>query len=116
MRNEKAQSDPDDVLVKVVEAIEQRDFFQSTLVNDTFDDWALAKDFGSFLTRIVPQEAVGYALLARAYRHLGEPKRALENLEECRIRVSPDKSGNMEAEFLSSFFTEEEKHLRANLG
>jgi tetratricopeptide (TPR) repeat protein len=116
MRNEQARSDPDDVLTRVVEVMEQRDFFHLTLVNDAFDDWNLAKDLGSFLIRIVPQEAVGYALLARAYRHLGEPKRALESLEQCRIRISPDKSGNMEAEYFSSFFAVEEKQLGVDLG
>ena len=111
MRDEQAQSDPDEVLTRVVEATEQCDFFQLTLVNDAFNNWVLAKDFGTFLTRIAPQEAVGYALLARAYRHLGKPRLALESLEQCRIRISPEKPGDMEAEFFSPFLAEEEKHL-----
>jgi hypothetical protein len=113
MRDEQAQSDPDEVLTRFVKATRECDFFQLTLVNDAFDNWVLAKDFGSFLTRIAPQEAVGYALLARAYRHLGEPKLALESLEQCRIRINPDKPGDMEAEYFSPFFAEEEKQLGA---
>lgn len=100
------REDPDEVLTRVVRAIERKDFFQSILVNDTFEDWELAREFGEFLTRIEPQEIMGHALLARAYRHLGEPERALMELKRCRAGV-PHPS---ERKLFSAFLIEEEKH------
>jgi hypothetical protein len=61
-----------DLLQRVVAAIDKADFFRSILQNDTFEDWNLAKEFGEFLVRIEPDsEVMGHALLVRAHRHLG---------------------------------------------
>lgn len=99
--------DPDEVLTRIVNAIEKKDFFRSILLNDAFDDWNLAKDFGSFLTRIEPEEVMGHALLARAYRHLGELENALAELKQCRVRVAHPS----EKELFLTFVAEEEKLL-----
>ena len=100
--------DPDlEALTRVVQSIERRDFFRAILVNDNFDDWKLARDFGAFLTRIEPEEIMGHALLARSYRHLGNLEEALAELEQCRIHP-PHES---EKELFISFLQEEERLL-----
>src|ERR1700738_4947545 len=105
MKNiKRSQEDPDEILTRVVSAIEKKDFFRSVLENDTFDDWKLAMDFGDFLIRIEPEGMMGHALLARACRHLGESGRAFAELERCRAGV-PHPS---EKELFQSFFAEEE--------
>jgi hypothetical protein len=101
----RSQDDPDEILTRVVSAIEKKDFFRSVLENDTFDDWKLARDFGDFLTRIEPEEMMGHALLARACRHLGELERSQTELERCRTGI-PHPS---EREFFLLFLAEEEK-------
>ncbi len=86
---ERSAQDPDaDVLNRVVSSIERKDFFNSVLVTDSFDDWNLARDLGTLLVRIMPEEFLGHALLARAYRHLGKPKCALAELARCRLGVA----------------------------
>jgi hypothetical protein len=96
-----------DLLTRVVEAVEKRDFFRSILLNDNFDDWDLAKDFGNFLIRLEPEELMGHALLARAYRHLGDTDNALSELKECRQKVAHPS----EEQLFASFLTEEEMLL-----
>jgi len=107
-------NDPDaDLLARVVQT---GDFFHLVLSKDSLDDWNLARRLGEFLTRIEPDEAMGHAVLARAYRHLGDSKRALEELEQCRLRV---RRGNMkasEAKLFSSLLAEEERLLGAGRG
>lgn len=75
--------DPESQLLAKLNKIE--DFFRAVLQEDKLEDWNLAKDFGEFLIRIEPQEPMGHALLARAYRHLGSPECARQELEQCRI-------------------------------
>lgn len=60
------------------------DFFQSALYRDTLPDWNLAKDFGKFLVRILPDDIMGHAFLVRAYRHLGNLELARYELNQCR--------------------------------
>jgi hypothetical protein len=109
--------DPDEVLTRVVSAIEKKDFFRSVLLHDTFDDWSLAKEFGEFLIRIQPeQEIMGHALLARACRHLGDSERALEELEQCRVRAAQRELPSSEIELFRSFLAEEEKLLSGGDG
>lgn len=61
-----------ELLRRVVNAIDKKDLFRSTLLSDTFDDWNLAKDLGEFLVRVgSDSEVIGHALLTRAHRHLG---------------------------------------------
>ena len=106
-------SDPDkEVLTRVVDAIERKEFFRSVLLNDTFDDWILARDFGEFLVRIQPDtEVMGHALLARAYRHLGDSERAREELQQCRVRAVPEAPVPAETELFRSFLAEEDRLL-----
>jgi len=111
MMKDKQHSDPDEVLTRLVDAIAQRDSFRSILINDAFDDWDLAKTFGGLLVRVVSAEAIGYASLARAHRHLGNSALALENLEQCRIRFKAYHAGPSAAELFFSFFAEEERKL-----
>jgi hypothetical protein len=101
-------SDPDEVLLaRVVSSIEKKDFCRSILVDDVFDDWHLAQDFANFLIRIEPEEIMGHAILARAYRHLGERKKARLELEKCRVRTPHP----AEEELLRGFLESEDKLL-----
>jgi len=98
------RKDPDGELLDRV--VEKEDFFRAVL-DDTLDDWDLAKDFGEFLTRIEPEDAIGYVLLVRACRHLGDWKRAVTELDRCRVRVAH----RSEEEVLLPFLAEEGKLL-----
>jgi hypothetical protein len=80
------------------------DFF-GLFLRDNLDDWNLAKDFGELLIRLDPEEAMGHALLARAYRHMGNSKRSLEALESCRARIAHPS----EVDLFKSFLAEEER-------
>jgi len=105
-------SDPDkEVLTRVVDAIERKDFFRSVLLNDRFDDWILTRDLGEFLVRIQPDLVMGYALLARAYRHLGDSERTRKELQQCRIRAVPEARVPAETDLFLSFLAEEGKLL-----
>jgi hypothetical protein len=106
-KSQRRNHDRDEVLTRVVQSIEKKDFFRSILINDTFDDWNLARDFGGFLTRIEPEEFMGHALLARSLRHLGNLEGALAELQKCRAHP-PHES---EKELFRSFLKEEERLL-----
>jgi len=97
-----------ELLTKVSET---NDFFGSVLLSDALDDWTLAKDLGEFLIRLDPEEIVGHALLTRAHRHLGDSRRALEELEQCRVRAMQGQLSPSETELFSPFLAEEEKLL-----
>lgn len=99
-----AERDPEGELIDKVDAI--GDFFRLVL-NDALEDWPLAKDFGKFLTRLDPAGAIGHALLARAYRHLGDRQQALAELECCRNRITD----GLERESLALLIAEEERWL-----
>ena len=97
-----------ELLTKVSET---NDFFGSVLQRDSLDDWNLAKDFGEFLLRLDPDEILGHALLSRAYRHLGDSQRALQELEQCRARAMQGQLKPSEVEVFSPFLAKEEKLL-----
>jgi hypothetical protein len=88
-------------------------FLESVLYEDSLEDWKLAKDLGELLIRIDGEDIMGHALVARASRHLGDLKRALSELEQCRIRVPhppPQK------EMFLSFLAEEERFVSSKDG
>jgi hypothetical protein len=88
-----------------------RDFFGSILCRDTLDDWTLAKDLGEFLIRIEPDGIIGHALLVRAFRHLGNSERALNELNICRLRAAAGDLIPSEAEVLLPVLADEERLL-----
>jgi hypothetical protein len=99
------------LLDKVVQAIEDRDFFNSVF-NDDFDDWDLVKKLGEFLVGIMPDsEIMGHALLTRALRHLGDKKRAYSELTKCKARMTGSELGKAEKDMLVSLITKEESLL-----
>ncbi len=101
-----------ELLDKVVDAIEKKDFLRSILLRDTFDDWDLAKDLGEFLVRIEPEsEVMGHALLTRAHRHLGNRELALAELKECQARTANRKLEHWEVELLLPVLVEEQRLL-----
>jgi len=85
------------------------DFFHRVMREDSLDDWGLAEKFGEFLIRTFPEEVIGHALLARAYRHLGHLERATQELEQCRVRTKHRELVPMEKDFLLSFLVEEDR-------
>jgi hypothetical protein len=91
------------------------DFFGAVFSRDDLDDWSLVKDFGEFLVRILPDaEIMGHALLARAYRHLGNLELALDELKQCRSRTANRTLEPWETEMFDAFFAEEVKLLRGD--
>jgi hypothetical protein len=98
-------ADPEGRMIERVAQV--KDFFQCVLREDRLADWSLAKEFAEFLIRIGPDGAIGYALMARACRHLGEFELAREALQRCRALPM----GTGEAEILLPLVAEEEKHL-----
>ncbi len=97
--------DPDGRLLGTLN--NKQDVFRSILQEDRFDDWHLAKDFGEFLIRIEPQEAIGHAVLARAFRHLGNNDHAREELEQCQLLVRHP----YDADLLLPFLSDENRFL-----
>ena len=64
------------------------------------------------LTRVVdPDLVMGYALLARAYRHLGDSVRARKELQQCRVRAVPEALVPAETDLFLSFLAEEDTLL-----
>jgi len=103
-----------ELLSRVINAIDKEGFFESILFGDTLSDWNLARELGEFLVRIMPDsEVMGHALLARAYRRLGNPKLALDELKQCRILTSNRELEPWEKEMLLPLLTEEENLLSA---
>src|ERR1700738_4487251 len=102
-------SNSDLYLLRRVSATE--DFFRSVLFGDNLHDWSLAKDFGEFLVRLVPEDLGAHLILAKAYRHLGDQHRAAEGLERCRGLVASGTVGAVEKEVLLPILQEEERHL-----
>lgn len=96
--------DPEGELISRVAKIDN--FLQSVL-SDDLDDWILAKDFGEILVRLDPEEALGHAVLARAYRHLGDRGRASAEVNHCRSSIMQP----AEAEVLGLLLAEEERLL-----
>ena len=106
--------DPDAEILTRVSKIEK--FFESFLYKDSLDDWQLAKDLGELLVRIDGEGIMGHALLARAYRHLGDSERALEELRQCRLRFAQGELRPSETELFSPFLAEEERLLSGRGG
>lgn len=88
-----------------------KDFFQSVLYRDTFTDWNLARELGEFLVRILPNDIMGHALLARAHRHLGNLKLAREELKQCWAHTKARQLEQWEAEDFLPLLKEEERLL-----
>ena len=78
--------DPDAEILTRVSKIEG--FLASVLYKDALDDWELAKDLGELLIRIDGEEIMGHALLARACRHIGDRRRASEELGKCKALIT----------------------------
>ena len=93
-------------------AAKEKDFFGSVFYKDSLDDWTLAKELGEFLIRIEPDsEILGHALLARACRHLGDAKRAFEELQQCRNRIVRGELTASEKELFLPVLAKEEELL-----
>ena len=88
-----------------------KDFAGAILVADDVDDWSLAKQFGEILVRVLPGYLIGHLILARAYRHIGEPQLAAEQIETCRRLISDAAQPAISQEWLLPVLAEEEKHL-----
>src|SRR5437588_4134165 len=100
-------SNPELDLLRRISATE--DFFRSVLFGDNLHDWSLAKDFGEFLIRIVPEDLGAHLILAKAYRHLGDQHGAAESLRRCRGLLAADRVGAVEKEALLPILQNEER-------
>jgi len=91
-------------------------FLESVLLNDTLEDWSLARDLGEFLVRMLPDDIVGHALLVRACRHTGDVKRALEELIVCRGYVDRGELTPKQVDLFVPMLEREERWLRPASG
>ena len=94
----------------LAKVIERKDFFQSVLFNDAFDDWLLAKELGEFLVSIEPEWTMGHLILTRASRHLGDLKTAFDELEKCQSCST--EANEPEARFLLPLLADETNRLK----
>lgn len=99
------QNDSDKELFSRLSKI--KDFAEGVLRNDTLEDWNLAKNFGEFMIRIAPRDILGHALVARASRHLGDRRRALEEIEQCRVLFTSGDLTTMELQVFGPFIEKE---------
>ena len=106
--------DPDaELLVRVNE---KRDFFGAVCA-DTLNDWNLAKTFGEFLVRILPEsEVMGHAILVRAHRHLGNTEAAFSELEQSKKRMANRTLAPWETQMLVPMLEDEERKLLRRRG
>ena len=100
--------DPDAAILTRVSKIEG--FLESALYKDSLDDWKIARDLGELLIRIDGEEIMGHALLARACRHIGDRKRAGEELEKTRALFAREDLMPPQRELFLQVLSEEE-HL-----
>jgi len=90
-------------------------FLESVLHKDSLDDWSLAKDLGELLIRIDAEEIMGHALLARAYRHIGDRKRAREELDKCRELIARQEIMPPQLDLFLPVLSEKERLLSGRL-
>jgi len=86
-------------------------FFESVLYNDSLEDWKLGVDLGELLIRIDAEEIMGHALLTRACRHIGDRKRAREELAKCTAIVARQDPTWPQRGLFIPVLSEEERHL-----
>ena len=65
--------------------IKTKDFARRLILDDDLDDWRLVKELGDYMVRIHPDFYLGYAIRARAYRHLDEYECAATDFDESRL-------------------------------
>ncbi len=87
------------------------DFAKDAIYDDTLEDWNLAKDFGEFMIRSAPEDILGHALVARAYRHTGDRARAVEEMRRCRALFASSDLKAMERDVFASFLEKETVHF-----
>jgi hypothetical protein len=100
--------DPDAEILTRVSKIEG--FLESALYKDSLDDWKIARDLGELLIRIDGEEIMGHALLARACRHIGDRKRAREELGKSRALFAREELAPPQRQLFLQVLSEEE-HL-----
>ena len=84
--------------------LEGKDFLRDVFLKDKVGDWNLARNLGYYLTELVPEDLGFHLMIARACRHLGDLKRATEELARCKELVPSDPSAG---EFLLELEKEE---------
>lgn len=101
--------DPDLSLLRRVNAIDN--FFETVLLDDSFGDWELARQFGEFLVHLGHEEFVSHLILTRAYRNLGDRQRAAVELMRCQTVADMGALGPAEAEVLLPVMQKEAERL-----
>jgi hypothetical protein len=90
--------------------VNTKDFMRKALLEDSFDDWELARELGEFLIRIDPEDLTHRLILARAYRHLGQETLAISELAKCRAIIESGNVGVIDQEVVIPL-VEAEKRL-----
>jgi hypothetical protein len=93
--------------------LKQEKFLEAVLLNDTLEDWNLAKELGEFLLRVFPEDIVGHALLLRAFRHTGNLTRAAEELTACRGFIERQELTPKQLDLFLPILQNEDRLLRA---
>lgn len=100
----------------LAKVLKQEKFLEAVLLNDTFEDWNLAKELGEFLLRVFPEDIIGHALLLRAFRHTGNLRRAAEELTACRGFVGRHQLTPKQLDLFLPMLQNEEKWLQGASG
>jgi hypothetical protein len=66
------------------------DFFRRVFLDDNVPDWNLVREFAEYIIRMRPNECGGHLMLARAFRHLGQPEHAREELQLSKGLLTDD--------------------------
>jgi hypothetical protein len=88
-------------------------FLESALLNDSLEDWNVAKELGEFLVRVIPEDIIGHALLVRACRHTGDINRAREELIACQGYLDRNELGPRQLDLLLPMLEREELLLNS---
>jgi len=98
----------------MLEQVTSNEDFLRNLFLDELHDWSLAKAYGEYLVDACPELLLGYLILTRVYRHLGEFDRAMKTARQCRSVVARADFG--EQAFLSDLEYEERLLASVELG
>src|SRR5580704_10566664 len=90
------------------------DFVDSAISSDLCGDWSLARDLGSCYVEIWAEDVHGRLLLAKSCRHLGDLRRAPEELAFCR-KVLESGASEVEREVFLPIVEEQERLLASRM-
>jgi|SRR5579863_3650600 len=90
---------------------EGKDFMRRLFLQDSSDDWAVARQWAELALRIDPEDLAHHLALARACRHLGDTSLALEELAKCTGLIERGNLGEVEQEVIVPMVEQERRLL-----